>query len=199
MEDFSGVLRLTGLDDFISPGQACIKPQLTNQRKLPPAEPIAAAIRSKRAKIEIEDDGSYVEISGTGNKEVLETAKITLNDCLACRHVVLSPWLPPPFAERREIPVNTFYGVPLHSGCITSAESVLITQQSQAEFLHKMESKAPDSVVVVSISPQTRASLAAFFGLSIYQVFLLLSALLCSAPHFSPRPSSTHCGRRKQY
>lgn len=43
-------------------------------------------------------------ISQDGQKEKLEKAKITLNDCLAC------------------------------SGCITSAESVLITQQSHEEL-----------------------------------------------------------------
>jgi iron only hydrogenase large subunit-like protein len=59
----------------------------------------------KRARIELDDDGmGVVEIDAAGEKNKLETAKITLNDCLAC------------------------------SGCITSAESVLITQQSKEEF-----------------------------------------------------------------
>ena len=46
-----------------------------------------------------------------GYSKKLEKAKITLNDCLAC------------------------------SGCITSAESVLITQQSQAEVYKVLDEK----------------------------------------------------------
>ncbi|XP_015284776.1 PREDICTED: cytosolic Fe-S cluster assembly factor NARFL [Gekko japonicus] len=59
------------------------------------------------AKIRIENDGSYFQVNEDGESQKLEKAKITLNDCLAC------------------------------SGCITSAESVLITQQSHEE-LHKV-------------------------------------------------------------
>ncbi|XP_059170737.1 cytosolic Fe-S cluster assembly factor narfl-like [Physella acuta] len=99
----------------------------------------------KVGKIRIEDDGSYTEISQDGAEVPLEKAKITLNDCLAC------------------------------SGCITSAESILITQQSQDELYrvlneNAIHEKAGESdkqkVVVVSVSPQARASLAAKFKLS---------------------------------
>ena len=45
----------------------------------------------------------------TGTETKLEKAQITLNDCLAC------------------------------SGCITSAESVLITQQSQEELYRVLQ------------------------------------------------------------
>ncbi|XP_030646701.1 cytosolic Fe-S cluster assembly factor narfl isoform X2 [Chanos chanos] len=92
------------------------------------------------AKIQIEDDGSYFQVNQDGRMQKLEKAKITLNDCLAC------------------------------SGCITSAESVLITQQSHEELYrvlhHNKSSSAEQKVVVVSVSPQSRASLAARFGLS---------------------------------
>jgi hypothetical protein len=114
-EQFSGILQLTGLDDFIGPGQTCIKPSLatpTNrlpgkQKKEKESANQAAPEKDqlKRARIELDDDGmGVVEIDAAGEKNKLETAKITLNDCLAC------------------------------SGCITSAESVLITQQSKEEF-----------------------------------------------------------------
>ena len=55
---------------------------------------------SSGAKIKIEADGSYVEEVAGGGARKLEKASITLADCLAC------------------------------SGCITSAETVLIEQQS---------------------------------------------------------------------
>ncbi|RXN02089.1 Cytosolic Fe-S cluster assembly factor NARFL [Acipenser ruthenus] len=92
------------------------------------------------AKIKIEDDGSYFQVNQDGGLQKLEKAKITLNDCLAC------------------------------SGCITSAESVLITQQSHEELyrvLNLNKAGSQQKVVVVSVSPQSRASLAARFNLSI--------------------------------
>uniref|UniRef100_A0A3Q4AY67 Iron hydrogenase small subunit domain-containing protein n=1 Tax=Mola mola TaxID=94237 RepID=A0A3Q4AY67_MOLML len=126
---FSGVLQLTDLDDFITPSQECVKPVKVEKKQ-----------GGSVAKIQIEDDGSYVQINQDGGKKKLEKAKITLNDCLAC------------------------------SGCITSAESVLITQQSHEELLKVLQnnktSGTEKKVVVVSVSPQSRASLAAHYDLS---------------------------------
>lgn len=116
-------------------------------------------------------------VSQDGQREKLEKAKITLNDCLAC------------------------------SGCITSAESVLITQQSHEELyrvlrqnkvrvtlirlyskwmLHiqhvcvceQQVSSSEQKVVVVSVSPQSRASLAAHYGLSSSEVARRLTGFL---------------------
>lgn len=77
--------------------------------------------------------------------KIIFQANITLNDCLAC------------------------------SGCITSAETVLITQQSQEELYKVLESNKTANeqgnfdkvqIIVVSISPQVRASVAAKFNLT---------------------------------
>ncbi|KAF3700223.1 Cytosolic Fe-S cluster assembly factor NARFL Iron-only hydrogenase-like protein 1 [Channa argus] len=126
---FSGVLQLTDLDDFITPSQECVKPVKVEKKH-----------GKSVAKIQIEDDGSYVQVNQDGGKKKLEKAKISLNDCLAC------------------------------SGCITSAESVLITQQSHEELFKVLQknkaSTTEQKVVVVSVSPQSRASLAAHYGLS---------------------------------
>ncbi|XP_052761261.1 cytosolic Fe-S cluster assembly factor narfl-like [Mya arenaria] len=106
----------------------------------------------KVGKIRIEDDGSYLSVSATGTETKLQKAQITLNDCLAC------------------------------SGCITSAESVLITQQSQDELFRvlqenrEVEDDTHRKVVVVSISPQARASLAAKYGLSMEEAAYKLTA-----------------------
>lgn len=54
--------------------------------------------------------------------------KVSLNDCLAC------------------------------SGCVTSAETVLLEAQSVGELSTKLTE--PGAIVVVSVSPQSRASLA---------------------------------------
>ncbi|XP_051572865.1 cytosolic Fe-S cluster assembly factor narfl-like isoform X3 [Myxocyprinus asiaticus] len=140
---FSGVLQLTDLDDFITPSQECVKPVKVEKKQ-----------GRSVAKIQIEDDGSYFQVQQDGQRQKLEKAKITLNDCLAC------------------------------SGCITSAESVLITQQSHEELYRVLRhnkqqvSSSEQKVVVVSVSPQSRASLAAHYGLSSSEVALRLTSFL---------------------
>ncbi|CAH3104849.1 unnamed protein product [Pocillopora meandrina] len=142
---FSGALQLTDLDDFITPSQECIKPVKVEKKP------------GHLAKIKIEDDGSYIQLSEGGEKTKLQRAQITLNDCLAC------------------------------SGCITSAESVLITQQSQEELYKIIENNQklakegkPDGqkLIVVSVSPQSRASVAAKFQLNITETAKKLTAFL---------------------
>lgn len=126
----SAGLRLTGLDDFITPSQACIKP-------VESVEP--AAGKGNSVSIQFEEDGTYQEVGNDGSKKQLAPAKITLNDCLAC------------------------------SGCITSAESVLITQQSVDEFLSVLAANQPveqgGKVFVVSVSPQAWASVATKYNI----------------------------------
>lgn len=77
---------------------------------------------------------------------LLTVSLILLQDCLAC------------------------------SGCVTSAETVLLEHQSEAEFLSKLAD--PDTTVVVSISPQSRAALAAFYGLSPAEALQKLTGFL---------------------
>ena len=60
----------------------------------------------------------------------------------------------------------------MHSGCITSAESVLITLQSHTEVLNFLESNRDSSspnyrIPVISIAPQSLASLAASLSTSL--------------------------------
>jgi iron only hydrogenase large subunit-like protein len=81
-----------------------------------------------------------------------KAASITLSDCLAC------------------------------SGCVTSAETVLITQQSSSELLTQLAaSKAGSggkSIFVVTVSPQSRTSVASHFGLSPIDAAKKISAFL---------------------
>ncbi|CAH9121646.1 unnamed protein product [Cuscuta epithymum] len=76
-----------------------------------------------------------------------EAVKISLKDCLAC------------------------------SGCITSAETVMLEKQSLDEFLSNINK---GKVVVVSLSPQSRASLAVHFNLSPHQAFRKLTTFFKS-------------------
>ncbi|EAU91406.1 nuclear prelamin A recognition factor-like protein [Coprinopsis cinerea okayama7 len=143
---FSGTLTLTDLNDFISPAQACIKP--VEEVKKTDDQPKTGA----KTEIVIDSTGSYYEVSNepsygsvdiskgntrsSSSGQKLEQAQINLNDCLAC------------------------------SGCITSAESVLITLQSHTEVFNFIESNKDacsdtKKLLVLSIAPQSLASLAA--------------------------------------
>lgn len=136
MAGFSGALKLTDLNDFITPSQECIKPVKVEKKD---------GKGGSGAAIKIQTDGSYVQVDEGGVETKLEKARITLNDCLAC------------------------------SGCITSAESVLITQQSQEELYRALKENASlvtlgeQKVVVVSLSPQSRASIAAKYSLTAWE------------------------------
>ncbi|VUC33121.1 unnamed protein product [Clonostachys rosea] len=135
----SAILSADDLNDFISPGVACIKPVET----LPTADPNAAN------EYEVILDGQQPAASANN------PAEISLTDCLAC------------------------------SGCVTSAEAVLVSLQSHAEVLSVLDSApalrvvGPDDkgkysveglenedakLFVASVSSQTRANLAAACG-----------------------------------
>ncbi|XP_039070320.1 protein NAR1-like [Hibiscus syriacus] len=77
----------------------------------------------------------------------IEPVKISLKDCLAC------------------------------SGCITSAETVMLMKQSLDEFLSSINK---GKAVIVSLSPQSRASLAAHFGIPPLKVLEKLTTFLKS-------------------
>ncbi|KAI0489635.1 iron only hydrogenase large subunit domain-containing protein [Xylaria cf. heliscus] len=138
----SAILSADDLNDFISPGVACIKPVET----LPalPEQP-----RESELEHEVVLDGQHPTTTAGA------PAQISLTDCLAC------------------------------SGCVTSAEAVLVSLQSHNELLNVLDQapalqirrdgadgafkveglENPDSkLFVASVSPQTRASLAATAG-----------------------------------
>ncbi|CAI2173369.1 1042_t:CDS:2 [Funneliformis geosporum] len=130
---------LKDLNDYIAPSQACIKPVEVNK----------TSTDSKSNVIKVDNSGGYYEVSREGVETKLQTASITLDDCLAC------------------------------SGCITSAESILITMQSQEELYNilksnkeAIEQNKADQVktVVVSIAPQSVVSIAAKYNLTPLQV-----------------------------
>ncbi|KAK5645559.1 hypothetical protein RI129_006859 [Pyrocoelia pectoralis] len=97
------------------------------------------------AKISIQEDGSYFQIEEDGHKQKLQKVEITLSDCLAC------------------------------SGCITSAETVLVTQQSQEELLRVLEEnkklrldgkEGEAKFIIVSVSVQPLLSLAVRYDMT---------------------------------
>jgi iron only hydrogenase large subunit-like protein len=122
-------------------------------------------------RIELDEEtGIYWEVHADGSRHRLQPTKISLNDCLAC------------------------------SGCVTTAESILIQAQSVAEFLAHLPTTNTTNtntsnstllntvaetstatfstpVVLVSVSPQSRASLAAHFGLDVHVTYRKLITL----------------------
>ncbi len=64
----------------------------------------------------------------------------------------------------------------ISSGCVTSAETILINAQSVGEFFAAIAAKG-NKTVVVSISPQSRASIAAHFRLSVVEAHQKLITL----------------------
>lgn len=145
MSGFSGVLQLTDLDDFIGPGQECIKPVKVEKK--------VTTGGGSGAKIRIEADGSYHEEEESGASRKLEKASITLADCLAC------------------------------SGCVTSAETVLVEAQSAQALYTVFEKKRLDAnppYIVVSLATQPVLSLAHKAGLPAQEASEKLAGFLRS-------------------
>ncbi|TAQ88519.1 hypothetical protein B7494_g3159 [Chlorociboria aeruginascens] len=147
----SAILSADDLNDFISPGVACIKPVETL-----PAKPVTAS------------DAYEVSFNTEPTPSDAPPAQISLTDCLAC------------------------------SGCVTSAEAVLVSMQSHAEVLQELDSgpalrlrgntagtgigieglESGGRIYVASVSPQSRASIAATFGVTEREAGYMIEQLL---------------------
>ena len=66
----------------------------------------------------------------------------------------------------------------INSGCVTSAEAVLIEQQSYHKMLEWLTDKDNNKIVVVALSPQSLASLADLLNMSLADTFLKIAFLL---------------------
>jgi len=156
----SAILSADDLNDFINPGIACIKPVET----LPKQQP--------------EENANAYEVTTEDkvNASKPPPAQISLTDCLAC------------------------------SGCVTSAEAVLVSLQSHSEVLDTLDrfkelwlssrqdgsingvgdgisgEAADGKIFVASVSPQTRASLAATYNVSEREAGHMIDQLL-SGPY----------------
>mmetsp|Transcript_14850 Transcript_14850/g.37709 ORF Transcript_14850/g.37709 Transcript_14850/m.37709 type:complete len:497 (+) Transcript_14850:227-1717(+) len=134
---FSGTVKLSGLDDHITPSQACVV--ALDGTKIDPTD------MSEEVQIHSREDKPAPAMKeGADGKPVT----ISLQDCLAC------------------------------SGCITTAETVLLQQQSVDEFRSRLAE--PGTVTIASVSPQTRASLAEYYGLSAKEAGARLAGYLKS-------------------
>jgi iron only hydrogenase large subunit-like protein len=165
----SAILSADDLNDFISPGVACIKPVET----LPAAKPLNESVSSiSPFHFYVSDFFNQNEYEVSFNNEAppadLPPAQISLTDCLAC------------------------------SGCVTSAEAILVSMQSHAEVVQELDSgpalqlrgntartgigienlESGGRIYVASVSPQSRASIAATFGVTEREAGYMIEQLL---------------------
>jgi len=130
-------VRVSLTNDFINPSLACIKPvQIIDEAK---------PNRVLRLEGADEDD-----LAATTAVTKPATARVTLNDCLAC------------------------------AGCITSAESVLVSQQSTGEFERMLSAAGAFDLIVVSFSAAARAALSVHCGMGLRETHGRLSGFLKS-------------------
>lgn len=118
----SALLSEQDLNDFISPGLACVKP--TEVKKVN------------------EEQTTEIEVGKEASE--LEKVSISLQDCLAC------------------------------AGCITSSEEILLSRQSHTVFVEAWKNLRDERQLAVSISPQSRISLADYYGLTLETLDLTL-------------------------
>ncbi|BFZ54805.1 Cytosolic Fe-S cluster assembly factor nar1 [Savitreella phatthalungensis] len=110
-------------------------------------KPVEVKSTAADSAIRIDGAGVHWEVAKDGTETQLEKAQISLNDCLAC------------------------------SGCVTTAETVLIGLQSWQEVASTLSS-ATKKLVIASICPQSVASVAASYDLSFASTFRRLRRVL---------------------
>eukprot|EP00924_Labyrinthula_sp_SR-Ha-C_P005172 snap_masked-scaffold_1-processed-gene-23.48-mRNA-1 protein AED:0.35 eAED:0.35 QI:0/-1/0/1/-1/1/1/0/506 len=157
---FASSVLLGDLNDFIAPSQACILPD-TIENSLSDSKNLS---KPKKISLELELDTNPINslpgLDEYQEPNIIKTklkkgktkkiAQVSLTDCLAC------------------------------SGCVTSAETILIEQQSKAEFLNLLEKAEPSENIVIIISTQSLSNLAVDFDLSLSETLRLVTAFMKS-------------------
>ncbi|KAK6539736.1 Cytosolic Fe-S cluster assembly factor nar1 [Orbilia ellipsospora] len=161
----SAILSADDLNDFISPGVACIKP----------VETLPVTAQSENPyEVTTEDHVAATEAK-------LQAAQISLTDCLACSGCVTS-------AEAVLVSLQSHQEVlsvldsdsnsPADAGREISSNNVAATATHSDTELAEMNPKKGKRVFVASISPQTRASLAAAMGIPAVHIGHMIDRLL---------------------
>ena len=149
---------LNNLDDFISLSQACVNPFVANRKQDDESKPVLAKIdlqsdfsstEYEKPKDPLTQKPSLIKSRISTASKGQKVAAVSLNDCLAC------------------------------SGCVTSAETVLIQEHSYQKLLDRLRDLSRnEDLVVVCLSPQSIASIATFVGTSSAEMFLRVSTVL---------------------
>ncbi|KAF2813363.1 iron hydrogenase [Mytilinidion resinicola] len=166
----SAILSADDLNDFISPGVACIKPIET----LPVQKP--------------EDDANAYEVT-TEDKVAASIppppAQISLTDCLACSGCVTSAEAVLVSLQSHTEVLNTLDAHPSihapwlsHNGLNGTTNGDTYTSNGVGNGSNGIHTAPEGKLFVASVSPQTRASLAATFAVSESQAGNMISQLL---------------------
>ena len=164
MAGFGGRVFLADLDaDYITPSQACVNPLFNGAAKTPAESEqrvgsgsdgttsVGTGSDRKAGAATLSIDSSiFSGIDTVTNKDQQQVARVTLNDCLAC------------------------------SGCVTSAETVLVTSHSISKLKEVLQSQHKGSkplVLVLSVSPHARASIAQHYKLDLTTTKRCIEAL----------------------
>eukprot|EP00928_Gymnodinium_smaydae_P042795 TRINITY_DN28789_c0_g1_i1.p1 TRINITY_DN28789_c0_g1~~TRINITY_DN28789_c0_g1_i1.p1 ORF type:complete len:626 (-),score=153.74 TRINITY_DN28789_c0_g1_i1:77-1954(-) len=129
---FSGGVKLGDLDDFIALSQECVKPLIEAAAGGDGAAKIgdvsdARSTIARAPEVELVKRPNLIKSKQSAEDPKAQIGQVSLSDCLAC------------------------------SGCVTSAETVLLQEQSCEEFLKRVNEA---KLTVVSVSPEARSSLA---------------------------------------
>mmetsp|Transcript_15685 Transcript_15685/g.37821 ORF Transcript_15685/g.37821 Transcript_15685/m.37821 type:complete len:537 (-) Transcript_15685:67-1677(-) len=149
---FSGAVKLGDLDDFINPSQDCIVPLMTVGKDggaVNIENDVGDALVARREVI-AKPTAAKPEAKPDVKPDLIKSkegdkAQISLSDCLAC------------------------------SGCVTSAETILLQDHSTTEFVRRAREA---EATVVTISPATRTDLAAYYGLEPMDALRRLTTVL---------------------
>jgi iron only hydrogenase large subunit-like protein len=141
---------LNSLDDFITPAQACINPFVLNRKEDVPSVPAAkVTLQTDFSKTQFEKivpkKPDLIKSKASEASKGQKVAAVSLNDCLAC------------------------------SGCVTSAETVLIQEQSYQKLLDRIMSNNKEDLIVVCISPQSVASVTSFLNTGLIEITIYIT------------------------
>jgi len=129
---------ISNVDDYLAPSQACVNPMFADSDKKQDEkkEEPAAVVVPKRRRV-MRKKRSLLNGNDAAEAPAIPStpAKVTMADCLAC------------------------------SGCVTTAETVLVEQHSLATLKQALQDDAPRDVVM-TISPASWADLVRKLGIS---------------------------------
>lgn len=153
----SNAVRITDINDFLAPSQACVLPLGGGASGSTSNVPVQADKQARDAvevaRINVEPAGSVLApiVPVQGKAVEVTRAKVTLSDCLTC------------------------------SGCVTSAETVLLSTDSLdsiRQFMSSKQGDGPTRFSVAALSQQAAASIAVHFDRSLDVTARKLSTFL---------------------
>lgn len=193
----SGSVFLNNLDDFIVPSQACVNPfvasKLNNnaaavedaqRRKANVANSSVGIIRTnkKHGRVTLQTDFSKSDFDEAAvftppSTNFSSSSGITPSAALAEPDLIKTK-ASSDLASKKAVATVSLNDCLACSGCVTSAEAILIQEQSNDKLIRLLEEKDEKTIVVVVISPNSRSSLADFLEMNNVDFFLRLSAIL---------------------